>query len=43
VVLKAGKYQNVTDVYGANPENKFYIGKVDLDIIQKDIDKLTEQ
>ena len=43
VVLKAGKYQNVTDVYGSNPENKFYIGKVDLDIIQKDIDKLTAQ
>lgn len=43
VVLKAGKYQNVTDVYGTNPENKFYIGKVDLDIIQKDIDKLTAQ
>lgn len=43
VVLKGGKYQNVTDVYSANPENKFYIGKVDLDIIQKDIDKLTAQ
>ena len=43
VVLKGGTYQNVTDVYGSNPENKFYIGKVDLDIIQKDIDKLTAQ
>ncbi|QEH07010.1 thioredoxin domain-containing protein [Sulfurospirillum multivorans] len=43
VLLKAGKYQNVTDVYGTNPENKFYIGKVDLDIIQKDIDKITAQ
>lgn len=43
VVLKGGQYQNVTDVYGSNPENKFYIGKVDLDIIQKDIDKLMAQ
>lgn len=43
VVLKDGKYQNVTDIYGKNPDNKFYLGKVDLDIIQKDIDKLTAQ
>lgn len=43
VVLKEGKYQNVTDIYGKNPDNKFYIGKVNLDIIQQDIDKLTAQ
>ena len=41
VVLKDGKYQKVTDIYSQNPENKFYIGKVGLEIIQKDIDKLT--
>lgn len=42
VVLKDGKYQKLTDIYNAsNLENKFYIGKVGLDIIQKDIDKLT--
>ena len=42
VVLKEGQYQKVTDIYNAsNLENKFYIGKVGLDIIQKDIDKLT--
>lgn len=42
VVLKDGKYQKVTDIYNpSNVENKFYIGKVGLDIIQKDIDKLT--
>ncbi|WP_041958231.1 TlpA disulfide reductase family protein [Sulfurospirillum arsenophilum] len=42
IVLKEGKYQKVTDIYNAsNPENKFYIGKVGLDIIQQDIDKLT--
>ena len=40
VVLKDGKYQKVTDIYGKNPENKFYIGKVGLDVIQKDIDAL---
>lgn len=43
VVLKEGKYQKVTDIYSGNPENKFYIGKVSLDVIQKDIDKLTEK
>ena len=40
VVLKDGKYEKVTDIYGSNPENRFYIGKVGLDVIQKDIDKL---
>ncbi len=40
VVLKDGMYQKITDIYGANPENKFYIGKVSLDVIQKDIDRL---
>lgn len=43
VVLKEGKYQNITDIYGKNLDNKFYIGKVNLDIIQQDIDKLTAQ
>lgn len=42
VVLKEGKYQKLTDIYTpTNLENKFYIGKVGLDIIQKDIDKFT--
>ena len=40
VVLKEGTFQKVTDIYGGNPENKFYIGKVPLDIIQKDIDAM---
>lgn len=40
VVLKDGTYQKVTDIYTSNPENKFYIGKVNLAIIQKDIDKI---
>lgn len=40
VVLKEGIYQKVTDIYGGNPENKFYIGKVKLSVIQKDIDAL---
>ncbi|WP_333805140.1 TlpA disulfide reductase family protein [Sulfurospirillum sp.] len=42
IVLKEGKYQKLTDIYNpSNLENKFYIGKVGLDIIQQDIDKLT--
>lgn len=40
VVLKGGQYQNITDIYGSKPENKFYIGKVSMDVIQKDIDAL---
>jgi len=40
VVLKNGQYQNVTDVYEGNPENKFYIGAVELDVIKKDIEKM---
>ena len=40
VVLKDGVYQNVTDVYEGNPENKFYIGAVETDVIKKDIDKM---
>jgi len=40
VVLKEGAFQKVTDIYSANPENKFYIGKVSLDVIQKDIDAM---
>jgi thiol-disulfide isomerase/thioredoxin len=41
VVLKDGVYQKLTDIYGGNPENKFYLGKVGLEIIQQDIDKIT--
>jgi thiol-disulfide isomerase/thioredoxin len=40
VLLKEGVYQKVTDIYEKSPENKFYIGKVGLDVIQKDIDLL---
>jgi len=40
VLLKEGKYQKVTDIYTSNPENQFYIGKVGLNIIQKDIDEI---
>lgn len=40
VLLKEGKYQKVTDIYASNPENQFYIGKVGMPIIQKDIDAI---
>ena len=43
VVLKNGKYQNVTDIYEGNPNNKFYIGAVETAIIEKDIDKIKEK
>ncbi len=40
VVLKDGKYQNVTDIYESNPDNKFYIGAIETDVIEKDIHKI---
>jgi len=40
VVLKEGAFQKVSDVYSQNPENMFYIGKVPLEVIQKDIDAM---
>ncbi len=40
VVLKDGKYQNLTDIYENNPNNKFYIGAVKIDVIQKDMKKI---
>lgn len=43
VVLKGGEYQKLTDIYNNNPNNQFYLGKVGLDIIQKDIDRITAQ
>lgn len=43
VVLKDGTYQQVTDIYAANPSNKFYLGKVGLDVIQKDIDAIASK
>jgi len=40
VVLKNGVYQKVTDIYEGNPENKFYIGAIETEIIKKDIEKM---
>lgn len=40
VVVKNGKYQTITDIYDGAKDNKFYIGKVDIEIMQKDIDKI---
>ncbi len=40
VVLKDAKYQKVTDVYNGDPENMFYIGKIETDVIEKDIEKI---
>ncbi len=40
VVLKDSKYQKVTDIYESNPNNKFYIGAIETDVIKKDIEKI---
>lgn len=43
VVLKDGKYQNVTDVYGGVLDNKYYIGEIATEVIEKDIEKIKAQ
>ncbi len=37
VVSKDGIYQNLTDIYKANPDNKYYIGAIESKIIEKDL------
>jgi len=43
VVLKDGKYQKLTDTEGDDPNIKYYIGAVDLKIIQSDLDKILKR
>ena len=43
VVLKDGKYQKLTDTEGDDPNIQYYIGAVDLNIIQSDIDKILKR
>lgn len=40
VVLKDGKYQKLTDIYGNNPDNNFYLGAVKSSVIEKDLKKI---
>ena len=40
VVLKNGKYQKLTDPYDEGPNDNFYIGAIDTEIMQKDIDRI---
>ena len=40
VVLKDGKYQKLTDIYDGNPNNNFYLGAVDSNVIEKDLKKI---
>lgn len=42
VVLKNGKYQTLTDPYNESPKDNYYIGAIDTEIIQKDIDRIKE-
>ncbi|MCK9257072.1 MAG: TlpA family protein disulfide reductase [Sulfurospirillaceae bacterium] len=37
VVLKDGKYQQVTDVWEGKKDNRYYIGSIDTFIIEKDL------
>ncbi len=40
VVLKDGKYQTLTDIYKANPDNKYYIGEIETKTIEKDLQEI---
>ncbi len=42
VMLKDGKYQNITDIYEGNLNNKFYLGAVDSKVIERDLKKILE-
>ncbi|MFT7003354.1 MAG: thiol-disulfide isomerase/thioredoxin [Sulfurimonas sp.] len=42
VVLKNSKYQKLTDIYYANPNNNFYLGAVNSSVIEEDIKKILE-
>jgi len=43
VVLKDGIYQNITDVHNGSLDNKFYIGEIATEVIEKDIKKIMAQ
>ncbi|MCW8894876.1 MAG: thioredoxin domain-containing protein [Sulfurimonas sp.] len=43
VILKDTKYQKLTDIYGNNPNNNFYLGAISSSVIEKDLKKIFEQ
>lgn len=40
VIIKDGKYQKLTDSYGNNPNNNFYLGAIKSSVIEKDLIKI---
>ncbi len=43
VILKNAKYQKLTDIYGSNQNNYFYLGAVKSYVIEKDLKKIFQQ
>ncbi|MCK9454113.1 MAG: thioredoxin domain-containing protein [Sulfurimonas sp.] len=43
VVLKNAKYQKLTDIYGDNPNNNFYLGAISSSVIEEDLKKIFQQ
>jgi thiol-disulfide isomerase/thioredoxin len=43
VVLKNGKYQYVTDVWENKTDNKYYIGAVSTDVIERDLEQILKE
>ena len=42
-VLKNGEYQILTDVWEGSPGVQYYIGKVEIPVMQKDLDRIIEK
>lgn len=43
VVLKDGKYRDVTDVWENKTDNKYYIGAIDTAVIEKDLKRILKE
>jgi thiol-disulfide isomerase/thioredoxin len=43
IVLKNGKYYNVTDVWKNKTDNKYYIGAIDTAVIEKDLKRILKE
>jgi thiol-disulfide isomerase/thioredoxin len=43
VVLKDGKYQNITDIWEGKTDNKYYIGAVSTAVVEKDLERILKE
>ncbi|MDR0666431.1 MAG: TlpA family protein disulfide reductase [Campylobacteraceae bacterium] len=43
VVLKNGKYRNITDIWENKTDNKYYIGAIDTAVVEKDLERILKE